>query len=71
MSFVTDSGMVGVVLWFVYYMFNKFIDKDETVRKEYFEANKLIADAVQNNTIAITKLLERLGVDDDFTVKNE
>ena len=62
-KFGTNIIMLFACGYFIYYMFNKFLQKDEEVRKENSENTKLMSEALNNNTIALAKLAERLSND--------
>lgn len=47
--------------WYVKYITDKNDTKIETVEKTHCEAMEKITKALNNNTIALTKLAERLG----------
>ena len=53
---------------FVKYMFDKFMSEMEQERESHRAEIKDVTEAVNNNTLVITKLLERLG-DNENTVE--
>lgn len=47
--------------FFIRYQFDTFNKQMEETRKEHKEEIKALKDSLDNNTIALTKILERLG----------
>ena len=44
--------------WFVYYMYNQNMEQIKTLTKEHQEETKELKGAIENNTIAITQMIE-------------
>lgn len=52
--------MVGAMGWFVYYMYNKFMEEMEEQRDSHTKEIHELQTAIDNNTIALTKLIEKI-----------
>lgn len=65
LSAVQNLGIAVVMCllmaWFVKYMFDKFMSYLEEERKAHAEEMNSVKEALNNNTIALTKLSEQLG----------
>lgn len=53
--------MCLLMAWFVKYMFDKFISLLEEEKKAHKEEVNTLKDALNNNTVALTKVAERMG----------
>lgn len=53
--------MCLLMAWFVKYMFDKFISLLEEEKKAHKEEVATLKDALNNNTVALTKVAERIG----------
>lgn len=53
--------MCLLMAWFVKYMFDKFISLLEEEKKAHKEEVTTLKDALNNNTVALTKVAERMG----------
>lgn len=64
-SLIQNVGVSAVVIiasfWFIKYMFDKFMAMLDDERTSHTEEMNLVKDAINNNTIALTTLTERLG----------
>lgn len=71
LSTITDAiGLIGfpavvciIIMVFVKYMFDKYDEQIRNLTAQHREEMSEVTKAVENNTIALTKLLERLGND--------
>lgn len=71
MSIVTDAiGLIGfpavvciIIMVFVKYLFDKYDEQIRNITAQHREEMNDVTKAIENNTIAITKLVERLGND--------
>lgn len=65
MSAVQTLGIQVVLCllmaWFVKYMFDRFLKLLEDEKEEHKKEVAGLSEAINNNTIVMTKLLERLG----------
>lgn len=53
--------MCLLMAWFVKYMFDKFMVQLQTEQQAHKEEIATLKDALNNNTLALTKVVERLG----------
>lgn len=56
--------MCGVMAWYVKYITDKNREEIDTLNKQHDNELSDITVAINNNTIALTKLCERLGVEE-------
>ena len=49
--------------WFVYYQTNQNTKQLESIRAEHKEEVKSLAECITNNTLALQKLIDKLGGD--------
>lgn len=63
-NLVQSLGISAVVIlasfWFIKYMFDKFMKMLDEERESHAEEMKLVKEAINNNTVALTTLTERL-----------
>lgn len=52
--------MVGAMAWFVYYMYNKFMEQLQEQRDSHTKEIHELQTTIDNNTIALTKLIEKI-----------
>lgn len=57
--------MCGVMAWYVKYITDKNREEIDELNKQHDDELSGITVAINNNTIALTKLCERLGMEDD------
>lgn len=64
-TLIQNVGVSAVVIiasfWFIKYMFDKFMSMLDDERTSHAEEMSLVKDAINNNTIALTTLTERLS----------
>lgn len=62
---IQNVGVSAVVIiasfWFIKYMFDKFMNMLDEERTSHAEEMNLVKEALNNNTVALTTLTERLG----------
>lgn len=62
---IQNVGVSAVVIiasfWFIKYMFDKFMTMLDEERTSHAEEMNLVKEAINNNTVALTTLTERLG----------
>lgn len=51
--------------WFVYYMFNKNQEEISNMNQIHREEMNQITEALNNNTVALTRLCDRIGKGDE------
>lgn len=47
--------------WFVYYQTNQNAKQLDQIRQEHKEEVKSLAECIQNNTLALQKLIDKIG----------
>lgn len=52
--------MVGAACFFIKYLFDTFSKQQEELRKEHKEEISKLQTSLDNNTIALTKLIDRI-----------
>lgn len=52
--------MVGAACFFIKYLFDAFSKQQEELRKEHKEEISKLQTSLDNNTIALTKLIDRI-----------
>ena len=52
--------MVGTACFFIKYLFDTFSKQQEELRKEHKEEISKLQTSLDNNTIALTKLIDRI-----------
>lgn len=60
-TFGISVVMCLLMAWFVKYMFDKFLSLLETEKESHKNEVTMLKDALNNNTVALTKVAERLG----------
>lgn len=64
-TLIQNVGVSAVVIiasfWFIKYMFDKFMSMLDDERTSHTEEMNLVKDAINNNTVALTTLTERLS----------
>ena len=64
-SAITNLGfpivMCGAALWYVKYIEDKHREERDNMQQKHDEEMKSITAAINNNTIALTKLCEKIG----------
>ncbi len=60
-TFGISVVMCLLMAWFVKYMFDKFLSLLETEKESHKSEVTMLKDALNNNTVALTKVAERLG----------
>lgn len=64
-TLIQNVGVSAVVIiasfWFIKYMFDKFMGMLDDERTSHTEEMNLVKDAINNNTVALTTLTERLS----------
>ena len=60
-TFGISVVMCLLMAWFVKYMFDKFLNLLETEKESHKSEVTMLKDALNNNTVALTKVAERLG----------
>mgnify|MGYP001272962115 CR=1 FL=1 len=64
-TLIQNVGVSAVVIiasfWFIKYMFDKFMNMLDLERASHTEEMNVVKDAINNNTVALTTLTERLG----------
>lgn len=50
--------MCGAMCYFVYYMYNKNMEQIETMNTRHREETKELQQAIDNNTIALTQVID-------------
>jgi len=53
-------AMVGAACFFIKYLFDTFSKQQEELRKEHKEEISKLQTSLDNNTIALTKLIDRI-----------
>lgn len=53
--------MCGIMGYFVYFMYNKNREDMEEIRKAHAEETGQLRTAIENNTIALTKLIDLIN----------
>lgn len=59
-----------LMAWFVKYMFDRFLKLLEEEKDEHKKEVAGLQEAINNNTLVMTKLLERLGDREDNAVRD-
>lgn len=57
--------MCGVMAWYVKYITDKNREEIDELNKQHDDELSNITVAINNNTMALTKLCERLGMEDE------
>ena len=53
--------MCLLMAWFVKYMFDKFMSLLNDEKEAHKEETKLLTDTINNNTVALQKIADKLG----------
>lgn len=58
--------MCGVMAWFVYFMYNKNRDDMNILRETHSQETSELRTAIENNTLVMQKLIDKLDKGDEI-----